>query len=163
MPRSASTVSIDSGAGWAVTGPVLPVRPDRCKGQQFLDEAVHVMTVGEGVMDVKRGMRLSVADGQPEVHQRLALVEMRWGAFECRARRPPPLRFPSAAGHRRRVVAAVGAPLQTRGAKDRVRLEQKIEGVRQRVDIDRTLEVCGKAHEVVRLGEHFLAVVPASE
>jgi hypothetical protein len=53
-------------------------------------------------------------------------------------------------------VAAIGTTLQTCG-EDRVRLEQKIEGIRQRVDIDRTLEVCGKAHEVVRLGEHFLA------
>ena len=38
------------------------------EGQQLLDEAVHVMAVGEGVMDVQGGMRLSVTDKQPKVH-----------------------------------------------------------------------------------------------
>ena len=38
-------------------------------GEQLLDEAVHVVTVGEAVMDVEGRLRLSVADGQPEVHQ----------------------------------------------------------------------------------------------
>ena len=42
------------------------------------------MAVGEGVMDVQRGMRSSVTDEQPEVHQRLGLVEMRWGGFRVR-------------------------------------------------------------------------------
>ena len=33
-------------------------------GEQFLDQAVHVMTIGEAVMNVEDRVRLSVADGQ---------------------------------------------------------------------------------------------------
>jgi hypothetical protein len=39
------------------------------------------MTVGEAVMNVKGWMPLSVANGQSEVNQRFALVEVRRGAF----------------------------------------------------------------------------------
>ena len=54
------------------------------------------------------------------------------------------------------LVTAVGAAFEARG-QHRVRLEQQVEGVRQRVDINRTLEVRGETDEVVRLSEHFLA------
>ena len=47
------------------------------EGQQLLDQAVHVVTVGQRMVDVERRMRLPVADEQPQMHQRLALVEMR--------------------------------------------------------------------------------------
>ena len=53
-------------------------------GEQFLDEAELVVTVGEAVMDVEGRLRLSVANGQPEMHQRLALVEVHRGAFGSR-------------------------------------------------------------------------------
>ena len=48
-------------------------------GKHFLDEAELVVTVGEAVMDVEGRLRLSVANGQPELNQRLALVEVYGG------------------------------------------------------------------------------------
>src|ERR1700733_8749304 len=53
------------------------------------------------------------------------------------------------------VVTTVSAAFQARG-EHRVRLEEKVERIGQRVDIDGTLEVCGEADEVVRLSEHLL-------
>ena len=157
MPRSASTVSIDSGAGCAVTGPVRPVGDQiGVEGQQLLDQAVHVVTVGERMVDVERRMRLPVADEQPQMHQRLALVEMRRRVVGLRRVDLDDLesRVHQVVGDE--LVTAVGAALEARG-EHRMRLEQQVKGVRQRVDIDRTLEVRGETHEVVRLGEHFLA------
>src|SRR6202522_68785 len=54
------------------------------------------------------------------------------------------------------LVTAVGAAFQA-GGEHRVRLQQQVKGVRQRVDVNRTLEVRGETDEVVRLSEHFLA------
>ena len=80
MPRSASTTSNGSGAGWTVTGRMLPVQTRSVYvGKQLLDEAELVVTVGEAVMDVEGRLRLSVANGQPELDQRLALVEVYGG------------------------------------------------------------------------------------
>ena len=54
------------------------------------------------------------------------------------------------------LMTAVGARSRC-AVEHRMRLEQQVKGVRQRVDVDRTLQVRGETHEVVRLGEHFLA------
>ena len=43
------------------------------------------MTVSEAVMNVEGRLRLSVANGHSTVYERLALVEMRRGAFGVRA------------------------------------------------------------------------------
>jgi hypothetical protein len=50
----------------------------------------------------------------------------------------------------------VGSPLEV-PCQNRVRLEQRIEGSRHGVDVERTLHVRGETHEIVCLGEHFLA------
>ena len=100
-------------------------------------------------------MRLPVADEQPQVHQRLALVEMRWRVGGLRR---VDLDHLEPCVHQvvgDQVVTAVGATFEARG-QHRVRLEQKVEGVCQCVDVDGTLEVRGEADEVVRLSEHFL-------
>ena len=126
------------------------------EGQQLLDQAVHVVAVGQGVMHVQRRVRLAVADGQPQVDQRLALVEMRCGPFVVRAVDFHDLdsRVQQVIGDQ--LVAAVLTTLEARG-EHRVRLEQRVEGVRQRIDVDRTFHLRGETHEVVRLGEHLLA------
>ena len=54
------------------------------------------------------------------------------------------------------LMPPVGAPLEVPG-ENRVCLEQRIEGSRQGVDVDRTLDVCAETHEIVCLSEHFLA------
>ena len=90
MPRSASTASIGSGAGWTVTGRMLSGADQLgVVGKQFLHEAEQVMTVGEGVMDVEGRLRLSVTDGQSEADQRSALVEVQRGAFGRRITESP--------------------------------------------------------------------------
>ena len=126
-------------------------------GKQFLDEAVHVMTVGEAVMNVEGRLRLSVADGHSEVDQRLALVEVERGAF---GRRIIELHHLDSRGEKvigDDLMPPVGPPLEASG-KDRARFEQRIVGSRQGVDIDRALHVRAKPHKIVCLGEHFLAI-----
>src|SRR5947209_11398926 len=101
-------------------------------------------------------MRLSVADEQPQVHQRLALVEMRWGVVDLRRidlHHFQP-RVHQVVGDQ--LMTAVGTAFEARG-EHRMSLEQKVEGVGQCVDVDGTLQVRGEPHEVVRLSEHFLA------
>ena len=50
----------------------------------------------------------------------------------------------------------VGAPIEV-ARKNRVCLEQRIEGSRQGVDVDGAFQMCAQTHEIVRFGEHFLA------
>ena len=109
------------------------------------------MTVGEAVMNVEGRMPLSVADGQSEVDQRLALVEVRRWGFGGRVIK---LDYLESRGEKvigNKLMPPVRTPLEV-SAEDRVRLEQRLEGSRQGVDIDRTLEVCAKTHEMLCLG-----------
>jgi hypothetical protein len=48
----------------------------RVVGEQFLDKAELVVTVGQAVMDVEGQLCLPVANGRPELGQRLTLVEV---------------------------------------------------------------------------------------
>jgi hypothetical protein len=109
------------------------------------------MTVGEAVMNIKGWMPLSVADGQSEVNQRLALVEVRRGAFVRWV-----VKLDNLESRREKVIGnqlmpPVRIPLEV-SAKDRVRLQQRGEGSRQGIDIDRTLEMCAKTDEMLCLG-----------
>ena len=56
----------------------------------------------------------------------------------------------------------VGAPFEA-ATENRVRLEQRIEGSRQGVDVDRTLHMRTETHETMRLSEHFLAARQVSD
>jgi hypothetical protein len=100
---------------------------------------------------------LSVADRQPESDQGLALVEVRRWGFGGRAIEFDYLKSRGDKVIGNKLMPPVRTPLEV-SAEDRVRLEQRLEGSRQGVDIDRTLEVCAKTHEMLCLGQHFLAV-----
>ncbi len=84
-------------------------------GKQFLDEAVHVMTVSEAVMNVEGRLRLSVANGHSKVYERLALVEVRRGGF---GRRAIKLHHLDARGQKvigDDLMSPVGSPLEAGG------------------------------------------------
>ena len=54
------------------------------------------------------------------------------------------------------LMPPVGAPLEV-ATKNRVRLQQRIEGSRQSVGVDRPLQMRAETHETFCLREYFLA------
>jgi len=109
------------------------------------------------VMNVEGRVRLSVAHGHSKVDERLALVEVRSGCFGFRTFN---LHHLDSCGEKvigDDLMPSVRPPLEA-GGEDWARLEQRIVGSRQGIDVYRALHVCAKTHEIVRLGEHFLAV-----
>jgi hypothetical protein len=94
--------------------------------------------------------------------ERLALVEVRRRAFAVRIIDLHHLDSRAEQVIGNELMPPVIATLDT-GGENRVRFEQRVEGIREGIDIDRPLDVCGKADEIMCLGEHFLAVRQLSD
>jgi hypothetical protein len=125
-------------------------------GEEFLDQSELVVAVGEAVMDVERRLGLAVADDHPQVDQRDRLVEQRLGCLGVGS-----VEFDDLDARVQQIVehdlpAAVRVLLEV-PAQHGMGLQQQIEGVRQRVDVDVSLDVGGEPDEVLGLGEHLLA------
>ena len=126
-----STASNGSGAGLDLDRPMLPLHDQvGVIGEHFLDEPELVVTVGEAVMDVEGRLRVSPAHGQPQMDQRLALVEAHRRGFGGRIVGLYHLDSRVKQIVDRDLMPPVGASLEV-ATKYRVRLQQRIEGSRQ--------------------------------